>query len=229
MILLDSGEAPLGPSRSRLRAGFCRRAAFRLLTGTRAPRFDGAKLWDVVTVERLLSATDRSSRILDCGGFNSPSLRALALTGFRDLHGIDLNPALSAQDPFGPTRLTLQDMQATAFNSGTFDVLLSASTVEHGVDWARFISEAARLLRPRGLLYVSTDLVHEDVDPSSVEAFGLPWRPLRVTKVPAVMDLLEQNGFLVPPSNVPTLPEILPHEFFGVPLTFIAFVTAKRA
>jgi SAM-dependent methyltransferase len=119
-------------------------------------------------------------------------------------------------------------MQASAFRSGAFDVVLSCSTMEHGVSWPLFLAEAARLLRPGGLLYVSTDLVDDDADPSWVEAFGLPWQPLRVADVGTIVESLDSNGFRAPAPLDIELPETLPHEFFGVPLAFIALVATKH-
>ena len=213
--------------RRYLQSGFLRRGAFRLLTGSAAPHFDHAKQWDTANVERLLEDEPRASRILDCGGFNSPSIRALTHRGFRNVHSIDLNPALPAQEVFGSTRLTVQDMQATAFRSGEFDVVLSCSTVEHGVSWSRFLEEAARLLRPGGLLYVSTDLVHDETDPSSVEEFGLPWQPLRIADLPVVIELLGRMGFSAPPAIDIELPATLPYRFHGAALAFIAFIATR--
>ena len=227
-ILIDfDGTAGANPRRE-LRSGFLRRMAFRVLTGNAAPSFDKAKLWDVMNVERLLSSSDRNARVLDCGGFNSPCLRALLLAGFRELYGIDLNPSLPAQATPWTTALTVQDMQATTFVSSSFDVVISCSTIEHGVSWPRFLAEAARILRPGGLLYLSTDLVHDDADSSSVEAFGLPWWPLRVGDLVGVIQLLDRSGFEPPVLRPIELPAVLPHEFHRVPLAFIALVTGKR-
>jgi SAM-dependent methyltransferase len=228
-ILVDLDGAAKAAARPELRSGLLRRVAFRVLTGNAAPSFDEVKLWDVMNVERLLSSTDRKARLLDCGGFNSPCLRALSLAGFTNLYGIDLNPSLTAQATPWKTTLTVQDMQATTFASCSFDVLISCSTIEHGVSWPRFLAEAARLLRPGGLLYLSTDLVHDDAESSSCEAFGLPWWPLRAGDLPGTIQLLDDCGFEPPPVLWPIeLPAALPYEFLGVPLAFIALVTVKR-
>jgi SAM-dependent methyltransferase len=227
-ILVDFDGTASSAPRRELRSGLLRRVAFRVLTGSVAPAFDGAKLWDVMNVERLLSSRDRMTRVLDCGGFNSPCLRALSLAGFRELYGIDLNPSLTAQDTPWKTALTVQDMQATTFASGSFDVVISCSTIEHGVSWPRFLAEAARLLQPGGLLYLSTDLVPDYADSSSVNAFGLPWWPLRVGDLSGAIRLLDQSGFQPPVVQPIELPAVLPHQFLGVPLAFIALVTVKR-
>jgi SAM-dependent methyltransferase len=227
-ILVDFDGAARGRPRRELRSSLPRRLAFRVLTGGAAPSFDDAKLWDVMNVERLLSSIDRKARVLDCGGFNSPCLRALSLAGFRELYGIDLNPDLVAQATPWKTALTVQDIQATTFVSRSFDVVISCSTIEHGVSWHRFLVEAARILRPGGLLYLSTDIVHDDADSSSVEAFGLPWWPLRVGDLGGAIQLLDDCGFEPPVLGPIELPPALPHEFAGVPLAFVAVVTVKR-
>ena len=227
-FLTDVDGVSVPPPGRGLRSGLLWRTAFRLLTGNASPAFDPAKMWDVANVMRLLSTTDRRARILDCGGFNSPSLRALSRAGFRRLYGIDLNTCLAAQAAPWRTRLTVQDMQATAFSSRSFDVVLSCSTIEHGVSWPRFIAEAARVLTPGGLLYLSTDLVHDQSDPSTVTAFGLPWQPLRARDLAGAIRLLGDGGFEVPDPPHLRLPARLPHDFFGVPLAFVALVAVRR-
>jgi hypothetical protein len=58
---------------------------------------------------------------------------------------------------------------------GTVGAITAVSTVEHGVDLGQFFGTASRLLRPGGLLCVSTDYWPTKIDVSDVTVFGLPW------------------------------------------------------
>ena len=57
-------------------------------------------------------------------------------------------------------RVTLRQADATAlpFAAGRFDVVLSVLMLHHVVDWERALAEAARVLRPGGVL-VAADLL----------------------------------------------------------------------
>jgi ubiquinone/menaquinone biosynthesis C-methylase UbiE len=55
---------------------------------------------------------------------------------------------------FGP-RVTVEQADATSlpFASGEFDAVLSFLMLHHVIDWERTLSEAARVLRPGGMLF----------------------------------------------------------------------------
>jgi SAM-dependent methyltransferase len=210
------------------RASGARTLLFRVISGATFPAFDVAKLWDVTNVISLSEELDRNAMILDCGAFNSPSLPALATRGFSSLYGIDINPSVVLLPDYGKVTYTVQNMEHTAFETGVFDFVFSASTIEHGVSLEGFLAEARRLLKPGGSLYISTDIVHENAETSSIMAFGSQWTPLRPSRVLSVCDLIERAGFLRP--SMPDgfeLPLDLPHSFMSVPLGFVGFFTAR--
>lgn len=47
--------------------------------------------------------------------------------------------------------------ESTGFPAGEFAAVTAMSVIEHKVDTAAFFREAARLLRPGGILFLSTD------------------------------------------------------------------------
>ena len=172
---------------------------YRLATGNALPEPDPAKRWDAANVAMVAQDLPRSAPVLDCGAFMSSSTATLATLGFRHLHGIDIAAPVVAQPLARRALCTVQDMQATAYDDESFELIVSASTIEHGVSWERFLHEAKRLLRPGGLLYVSTDLVPDDADVSHVTAFGLPWTPLRPSQMRKLLALVRNVGFEPPP------------------------------
>jgi SAM-dependent methyltransferase len=197
----------------------------RLLAGVPFPKLDAPKLWDAANVADLLEGRSKSLAVLDAGAYNSPTPWVLARRGFADISAIDLNPSVVASPWSSRVRYSCQDMQRTGFRDETFDVIVSGSTIEHGVDWLAWLEECRRLLKPGGLLYVSTDLVDESVTTDGLSAFGLPWNPLRPSDIKAKIDLLEDCGFVAPLVPDFEMPATLPMNFLGHDLGFIAFCT----
>lgn len=223
--LTESDFHGLDKTFRRLRPGPAVRCHYRLVTGTAFPNWDRAKLWDVRNVLDIARTLRKDCKILDCGAYNSAPLFALASAGFRHIHGIDLNGHINAMPMRRRVTYTVQDMQSTAYTDGAFDFVTSSSTIEHGVSWEAFLAEARRLLRPGGLLYVSTDIVADGTDTSTASAFGLPWSPLRPSDLAITETLFTRHGFANPGANRVHLPDPLPVRFLGQQLGFIAFVT----
>lgn len=181
---------------------------------------------NVLELSRLLA--NRAAAILDCGAYNSESLWELARRGFTNLYAIDLNPHIVAAPLSRRICYSVQDMQHTAFADSTFDFVISVSAVEHGVSWEAFLREAHRLLKPGGLLYVSTDIVDEKTDTTGLTAYGLSWNPLRPADVPGITALLSNMGFECAQPISLQLPKELPLEFLGRRVGFISFCGFKR-
>ncbi len=223
LLALSEGDLP-GAQPPGERVGLARRLdalAYRLATGNALPEPDPAKRWDAANVAALAQDLPRSAPVLDCGAFMSSSTTTLAALGFRHVHGIDIAAPVVAQPLARHALCTVQDMQATAYDDESFELVVSASTIEHGVSWERFLQEAKRLLRPGGLLYVSTDLVPDEADVSHVRAFGLPWTPLRPSEIRGLLGLVREVGFEPPPYQEVELLD-LPLSFAGQAIGFAA-------
>lgn len=198
----------------------------RITTGTSFPDLDQAKRWDEANVVELLSYAGPQPRglsVLDCGAYNSPAPWAAAELGIETVAAIDLNPRLPMSPKASKISYSCQNMMATAFHAATFDVIVAGSVVEHGVDWDVWLSECRRIIRPGGLLYVSTDVVHESVELDGLTAFGLPWTPLNPCDINEMPDRFAAAGFDLEPVTAPPLPAHLPFEFLGVEIGFVAF------
>ncbi|MEZ5280680.1 MAG: methyltransferase domain-containing protein [Acidimicrobiales bacterium] len=199
----------------------------RVLSGTGFPPLDRAKRWDEANVVELLSYWDRNLSMLDCGAYNSPAPWAASRVGVRRVAGIDLNPRVPMSPRSAHVTYSCQNMMATAYHDHTFDLIVAGSVVEHGVDWNRWLAECRRIVKPGGLVYVSTDLVAEHARTEGLTAFGLPWTPLRPSEIAPMADVFALNGFFVEAVDPPKLPQTLPVEFLGVGIGFVAF--AARA
>jgi len=222
---LDAAFDSLGGARSfeRWRSSL----RHRLLTGTGFPPLDKPKRWDEANVIELLDSAGPDVRLLDAGAYNSPAPWAASQAGVRCVDGIDLNPRVPMSPRSRKIRYSCQNMMETAYVDGAFDVIVSGSTVEHGVDWHVWLDECRRLLVEGGLLYVSTDVVHPTVDTAGLEAFGLPWTPLHPQQVADMTQVFASHGFSSAEIEPPELPDHLPVTFLGHDIGFVGFaVTA---
>lgn len=142
------------------------------------------KNWDLAQLMAAVDPLPRDARIIDLGCGGLWGLRFLHAMGFSDLHGIDLTigwrdrarqAARLVRDRRLPFRLRRGDLHATPWPAGCADAVVALSVIEHGVDPARFFAEARRLLKPGGILFVSTDYWPEPLD-DGPRLFGLDWR-----------------------------------------------------
>ena len=122
-----------------------------------------SRVWEYPWLWFQLEDGPRSLRILDIGSERSPYPWLLAEKGFdmtisdvtssywglwkRAQRSLHLKPALK-----------ILDTQALALPTASFDVYQSVSILEHVPDKAKALTEAARVLRPGGLLLMTFDI-----------------------------------------------------------------------
>lgn len=126
------------------------------------------KNWDFFNA---FSAVLRRGRpddvIIDMGsGRNSVILKWLAFYGYTHLYGCDL---IAEPHIEGPVEYTVQNIEQTSYPDHSADVITCLSVIEHGVDTVRFLVECERLLRPGGLLIISTDYWQMPLDLDGAE------------------------------------------------------------
>lgn len=110
-------------------------------------------------------------RVLDiaCGGYRGPQLLAEhgALVTAADIDADVIAQCQARSGALRKLRFMVADVTAMAFADASFDVVTSFETVEH-VDAHAYFLEIARVLRPGGLLLLSTpqnDLGHIPINP----------------------------------------------------------------
>jgi SAM-dependent methyltransferase len=137
------------------------------------PASDFRKHWDNLLAVDALAGT--TGPVADLGCRSGQLLTWLHHLGRRELYGCDI------RRPWPPVKKALQQGQFmtaaagtrmylanrrnmrraraedTGFPTGAFGAVASMSVIEHHVDTSRFFAEAARLLRPGGVLVISTD------------------------------------------------------------------------
>ncbi len=150
-----------------------------------------SKHWDnLIAVEAIRGAgISPDEPIVDLGCRSGIILTWLHQLGYRNLYGCDL------RKPFPPVKAALGQLQwrtaaaglqtyvrnrsrfrkspveHTPFQDEAFAAVTCMSVIEHGVDIDAFLNEAARLLRPGGLLVISTDYWPDGLDLGALKRF----------------------------------------------------------
>jgi len=125
-----------------------RSAAFRSLHSVNEFRVGQLREW--------LGADLAGRVIVDLGCGGGLLARPLAIAGARVV-GVDLSlGSLRTAADHVDAHFVCGDLRSTPFGTGTADVVLLADVLEHVTAIGSALGEAARLLRPGGLLYVNT-------------------------------------------------------------------------
>jgi SAM-dependent methyltransferase len=127
-----------------------------------------SRVWEYPWFWFQLENSPRSLRVLDIGSEKSPYPWLLAEKGF-DVTISDVTSGYwglwrSAQRRLGvKADLKILDTQALAIPTASFDVYQSVSILEHVPDKAKALDEAARILRPDGILLMSFDICEAEM------------------------------------------------------------------
>lgn len=160
------------------------------------PHVSPPKSWDsLAALSCILKRTSRNAVVLDAGGEKySQILPWLYLYGYRNLWCVNLAFERSAQ--WGPIRFEPGDITRTQFGPESVDVITCLSVIEHGVPLRAFFDEASRILKPGGLLIVSTDYYPLPIDTNGAEAFGVPIRIFTADDVRSAVEIASTTGLL---------------------------------
>jgi SAM-dependent methyltransferase len=146
------------------------------------------KNWDHSLLCKMLASSARQCMIVDLGCGDGHTLALLHALGFNNIHGVDLQidwrprarqvlTMWREKTLKPPYRLRRGNITKTPFQPETFDIAISISTIEHGVDVESFLTEALRILKPGGLLFITTDYWEDKIlTESSSHVYGLPWQ-----------------------------------------------------
>jgi glycosyltransferase involved in cell wall biosynthesis/SAM-dependent methyltransferase len=155
---------------------------------------DRPKNWDALgAVSTVLQDLGTDIRVLDAGAARySPVLPWMRIFGVVELVGNNLEFTRTTQH--GSVRFEPGDVTATRYRVGWFDAVTCMSVIEHGVPLASFAAESARILRPGGLLVVSTDYDQDPPDTSGKTAYGVPVKIFGPEDIRRFVDLAADHG-----------------------------------
>jgi SAM-dependent methyltransferase len=169
------------------------------------------KSWDLALIRNFVDDLARQELILDLGAGGLGAVRLLHEMGFTRVAGYDFEfnvfeRLLQLRDWLGlmarmrrptviPYRLKRRDLLRTGLKSGCAGAIVCLSVIEHGVDVQSFFREAARLLKPSGRLYISTDYWDPKIDTGDRKMFGLPWTIFCRREIESLIEIGLASGF----------------------------------
>lgn len=137
---------------------------------------DYQKSWDVArTLQLIEERLPKHAPILDLGAYCSEVPVSLALMGYSNVHGIDLNSEVHKMPCAGRVRYSVGNFNSTSFADASFDAITAISVIEHGYEPQRLYAEVSRMLRPGGLFIASFDYWPQKIDTRGTKFFDLSW------------------------------------------------------
>jgi hypothetical protein len=124
---------------------------------------DPTRNWHTLgALAAVLRHTEPSAPVLEGGAaVDSTLLAALWRYGYEDLTGI--GPGFGEPVRRGPVRFQRGEVTASGLGGASFDAIACLSVVRDGADLGADLREAARLLRPGGILVTATDFSRKPV------------------------------------------------------------------
>jgi SAM-dependent methyltransferase len=152
------------------------------------------KTWDVLrAIDAFAACVEPSDAILDVGCFNCDMLPALKRLGFKDLAGIDFNPAVKGMPYADAIDYRVGDLLATPWPDGRFAGVSAISVIEHGVPDEELCREVARLLRPGGVFVFTTDFWPRKIV-TDQRFFDLDWRIFDTSEIEELISVAARHG-----------------------------------
>jgi SAM-dependent methyltransferase len=183
---------------------------------------DSPKNWDTLAaVAQVLADCSPQARVLDAGAeLYSSFLPALYAYGYRHLTGINLAFPRCVQR--GPIRYEPGDITQTRFADGYFDAAACLSVVEHGVNLRDFFKEMARIIKPHGLLLVSTDYWETPIDTTGKSDFGAPIHVFNREELEIALQFARECGLeLIVPVDWDCVEKPVRWDYHGLQYTYV--------
>jgi len=160
------------------------------------PHLDPPKNWDTLSALSIILREGNltsGDKVLDAGGeYYSVLLKHLASMGFSNL--FCLNLAFDKNEDLDGIHYMYGDITNTDFESDFFSAITCLSVIEHGVDLELFFFEAKRILKPSGVLVISTDFWESEIDTQDKEFYGVPIKIFDTSDLTALISTAERFG-----------------------------------
>ena len=143
--------------------------------------------------------------IVDMGCGTGETLRFLSALGYRSLLGLDARMSLRLMlGKFVNVRhknlairynFKRRDILRSGLKSKSCDLITCISVIEHGVDIKKFMFEMSRILRPGGILYLTTDYwAAADDKNTGIAMYGRSWRLMNQKAIRQIIAIAESNA-----------------------------------
>jgi SAM-dependent methyltransferase len=177
------------------------------------------KSWDLMLIHEMVSDLDRDALVVDLGASVLGAVRLFHEMGFRRICGYDLaftkfDRLIQIRDwidlitqkrrrlTLPPYRLFTKGLFETGLPRQSVSALICLSVIEHGINQDLLFAEAARLLRPGGHLFVSTDYWEPKLDTTGRKMFGQPWTIFSRKEIESLLTIAENNGLAIYPGGL---------------------------
>jgi len=183
---------------------------------------DRTKNWDAyIALRHVLDCVTVDDWVLDAGADRVSSfLPTLAWLGYRNLLGLNLLEPGPSQ--VGGITYNHGNIEWTKLEDEAFAFVACLSTIEHDVDVVKFLGEAARILKPGGHLFISTDFWRE---PIVTPVAG--WRIFTPHGIMSIIDQAAKVGlYLTSEGDLAVIDRVCHHA--GLDYTFVNLLFEKR-
>lgn len=155
---------------------------------------DIPKNWDsLIALKVILKFTDKNSKVFDAGGeIYSMILPWLFLYGYKNLSAGNL----IFDEPIKRGSIIYRncDITKTKFDVNTYDAITCLSVIEHGIDLNEYFKEMSRILKPGGILIVSTDYFETPIDTKGKTAYGAPIHIFSKNEIVKILEIAAKFG-----------------------------------
>jgi ubiquinone/menaquinone biosynthesis C-methylase UbiE len=206
------------------------RSVYNLYQNGCSTHWHHIKNWDLSQILNILKNYPKNARILEMGCGGSQLLRLFSEKGFVNCTGIDLTISrydrstqfhLMIHNHKRPYRLKKMDLTSTAFPDSYFDLVVTLSVIEHGVNLHNFLKESFRILKTGGILFLTTDYWEPKIDTGD-----LGWSIFSKKELKDFINLAKECGFSTDNVVIPPVSEPFIH-YLGKDYTFASVTLIK--
>ena len=157
------------------------------------------KSWDVLTILKTIQRLkpDKNSLIYDMGSYNCEIPLALWWSGYRNIMAADFNPIGRAINWYGnKIQFRQENFYKSTVSPHSLDVITALSVIEHGFEQVSFFKVCHGLLKPGGLVLITTDFHAEKIKISpEFKIFNLSYMIFSNEEVLKLVEDAKLNGF----------------------------------
>ncbi len=191
-------------------------------------RSDQSKNWDsLIAYKQIVEKFPKDANILDAGAeVYSSILPWLFLTGYQHLYGNNI--IFKNRFKRGTILYDYGDITKTDFPLNFFDAITCLSVVEHGVELDQFFKEMSRLLKPGGILVLSTDYYETSIETKDKFEYG---HQIKIFNKNDIRDMINQasknNLNLITDQDLNCAEKPVHWERFGLEYTYVCLTFEK--